>query len=397
MGYMKDLTGRRLDGIAVPSAAEAAARLQTRRQPSRTYQQSASGVMASPPSFSTSATATISGQVVDLRTDSRILWHGVRKPSVDGNWAIVQEAAKADGSFTSTPAVLGMIEFMVDCSAIEFKIMAGGTSKGCQMVVDGVRASATAFTMTANNYMKFDFGGRRPDGQARRIQLACNSAYFAEIRLAVTDTLFPLAKAAPILCGIGDSYMIGVGANSVTSAFDGWFPQLSRLLGYQCWPTGAMSATGYATSSGAYGAYVSRVQSVIDAKPDLVIVQGSINDPTVASINGAAPGVLSALKAGLPNAAIVATGLLSFRPTTAQWADPGKNAAIKTAADALAIPYIDTASWVTGSGNIGSPTGDGNADIYVNTDTAHPSVAGHQYLAARLAGAIRAALPDLVL
>ena len=44
-----------------------------------------------------------------------------------------------------------------------------------------------------------------------------------------------------------------------------------------------------------------------------------------------------------------------------------------------------TRPWITGTGDISSPKGDGNADIYVGADGVHPTDAGHAYIAKRMA------------
>lgn len=380
------------------ASATYAPRTEVRRQPSRIYQQSASGAMASPPTFSASSSATISGQVIDLRTDPRIRWHGTRVIASDGTSAMVRSPAKSDGTFTLTPAVYSSIEFMVDAAAIEFKVWNGGSPKPCQLIVDGQRVSAVAASASAT-YLKYDFGGRRSDGQPRQIQFCSDSTYLTSILIAATDTLFPTPQAAPRLAGLGDSYMEGYAGRVVTSAFDGYFPHLAQLLGYECRNSGAVSNTGYCRTNTPYGSYLSRVPAIISESPDLVVVQGSINDTvdfTSAQVGAAATAVFTALRAGLPNTPIVATGILDARAVGYQTPDAARSAAISASAAALGIPFIDTANWVYGTGNIGWLQNNGNADIYTYTDNAHSSFAGGLYLASRLAGAIRAALPDLI-
>jgi len=49
--------------------------------------------------------------------------------------------------------------------------------------------------------------------------------------------------------------------------------------------------------------------------------------------------------------------------------------------------YIDTSPAgepiLTGTGNVGAPSGSGNGDLYVNADTVHSIDAGHAFLAQR--------------
>ena len=68
------------------------------------------------------------------------------------------------------------------------------------------------------------------------------------------------------------------------------------------------------------------------------------------------------------------------------------NAAILAAANAApnVIGVIDWRGedWLTGTGSVSDPKGDGNQDIYIGdvagTDTIHPNYAGQQYLGGRL-------------
>jgi len=59
------------------------------------------------------------------------------------------------------------------------------------------------------------------------------------------------------------------------------------------------------------------------------------------------------------------------------------------------VPTISdpAGSWFTGSGNVASPIGDGNADFYVSPDGVHPEVRGVDYLAVRISQSIANILP----
>lgn len=62
--------------------------------------------------------------------------------------------------------------------------------------------------------------------------------------------------------------------------------------------------------------------------------------------------------------------------------------ALAALAAARGLRYISPIAegWITGNGKVGATTGNGNADIYISSDGTHPSNAGHEYLAWRLAG-----------
>lgn len=394
------LTLGRLRRLFMPRAELSSTFVAGARVPDPIYQlQATNAVMASAPTVTTGSSSTISGQVIDPRTDARLRWHGTRILSADATSAIVRGFANAEGAFDTSPAKYACVEFMADCSAIEFRMYNGGSAKAVLLVVDGYRHSATAASLN-NSYIKFDFGGRKSDGTARRIQFIAQSSYFKEIRLTATDTLYPVqTRRAPKLCILGDSYATGYAADLESSVHDGYGQQLARLLGCEFWAHGALSNTGFVKTNAPYGNYASRAQSIIDAAPDVLIVQGSVNDDayTAGDIGTAAASLFATLTAALPNAVRISTGILSARPTAAQTGDAAKNTAIQTAAAANGFTYIDTAAWISGTGKVSATTGDGNADIYVYNDAIHPTRAGSAYLASRLAGAIRSSVPSSVL
>lgn len=49
-----------------------------------------------------------------------------------------------------------------------------------------------------------------------------------------------------------------------------------------------------------------------------------------------------------------------------------------------------TDPWVTGTGNAGTPAGDGNADLFLSADGRHPTRAGAENLAHRLTDGLAA-------
>lgn len=370
----------------------------TALQPDGLYQFAASQqVMATPPTITTSAAATITGQTVDLKTDARIRWHGTTRLSTDGTSIMVRGAADGTGAFGAAPAIWESLEFMVDAPALEVGIWNGGSTKPFLVIVDGYRHAAT-HSNADNAYLKIDFGGRKADGTARRIQFVCDNSYFKEVRLATTDTLFPVqTRRAPTLAILGDSYATGYAANATETTFDGYGQQLARLLGMEFHALGAVSSTGFLKTNSTLGAYQSRVPSIIADNPAVVLVQGSVNDATftASQVGDAATAVFSALTSGLPNAVRIATGVLSARSFTAS-SDAAQNAAIKAAAEANGFVFIDPSGWVTGTGTLGAANGTGNSDLYTYSDTIHPTKAGGFYLASRLAGAVQAAVPSLL-
>lgn len=174
---------------------------------------------------------------------------------------------------------------------------------------------------------------------------------------------------------LGDSYTVGVGAS------EGYVSDLALLMGWDI--TGAGEAgTGYVNSSDVPGRarYAERLPVVVEAAPDIVLVQGSTNDGGVPpeELRAAAGELYRALHASLPDARIVVVGPL--RPPTA---DPGQvdmvRSVLASAAAQAGLPFIDPVAqgWL-------SP-GDG-----LFADGLHPDDAGYDQLALRLAGDLHA-------
>ena len=63
--------------------------------------------------------------------------------------------------------------------------------------------------------------------------------------------------------------------------------------------------------------------------------------------------------------------------------------ALQTAAAESGVSFIDATSWIHGTGRVGDPRGDGDADTLTSPDGVHPTPAGHAYLAQKTANALR--------
>jgi hypothetical protein len=128
----------------------------------------------------------------------------------------------------------------------------------------------------------------------------------------------------------------------------------------------------------------------------MVIVAGGLNDSGYASSNllSEALALYDTILTNLPSARLVVVGpwwpsgipsdyILATRDT------------LEEAAWERGLDFIDpivatnvlqtNAGWITGTGNIANPTGDGDADQYISADGVHPTDLGHQYLATRIA------------
>lgn len=254
----------------------------------------------------------------------------------------------------------------------------------------------SAWTTIANDSaahtLLVDYGSRA----YRRIVVELDNAasvfgvWFAGIDHLATDTVWlPGIPTGLGLAIVGDSYTASIGATFPSTGF----PQtVARALGIQnSFPLGVGGAGWVSVGGTGAGNYanVARTADVIACAPDIVLVQGSINDTgNNGTIGPQVAAFVQAIKAGLPNAIIILTGVLRPQNPTAN--DVLVNTDIKNAAAAAGVAFIDAQAapaWFNGMGTSGVPTGDGNADFYMGVGGAaqHPTQAGNDALGFRLA------------
>jgi lysophospholipase L1-like esterase len=160
----------------------------------------------------------------------------------------------------------------------------------------------------------------------------------------------------------------------------------------------AIGSTGFVNGgAGGGNAYLTRTPAAVAANPDVLLIQGGMNDRAVlgATVTAATAAVMASV-AGLPRVYVVSLA-------GSDWGTAGPSsmvatvAAIASAVNAAKRPYIDGTAWMTGTGKLGTPMGNGNADVYVDADGTHPTFpAGSGYLGTRLAYAISAPTTGLI-
>lgn len=183
----------------------------------------------------------------------------------------------------------------------------------------------------------------------------------------------PTPSGPPVAAFLGDSYTVGFGSSveerrwtSLVAQQEGW---VERNFGE--------GGSGYIQPGWNGTSYLGRVEQVVKAAPDIVVVAGGQND--VVS-NGDVPAAVRAtlllLREGLPHATIYVLG-----PT---WPDPNppqrlleiQDAAKKAAREVHGrfIPALDVMA--------------GRPDLLA-LDHIHPNDAGHLAIARRVIAAIR--------
>lgn len=356
-------------------------------------------VISPAPTFSISATPT-------LAVNKSPYWEGLRpfgstlfRNGLGASSSYPRGPLKTDGSYAVWDGSWGS-DFDYDGQALEFKTQYGGDrairvwsdevphSQLPQLTTDMVAGG----TANSNYWFKCDFGSAK----RRRIRLEFQSTsqmIFSGLQHAVTDSVIATSMASPLIVWVTDSYGHGIApAGQAPIKADSYPNIVSKLLGFSHhFNATSVPSTGIVkTNPGAtQGNYRSRYDSdVIPFKPDIVVIQGSINDTDSWPLYQGQVGPefllgVQQLRAALPNVKIIATSpIYAGTPSAAHLAVRDE---VKVVCEANGIPYIDAMSAnapvFSGTGRTNSLKADGNADRYMSSDATHANGPGHHFLA----------------
>lgn len=259
--------------------------------------------------------------------------------------------------------------------------------------VDGLAVTAAPVTQAAAAEIAavYSYKVQFASVAMRRVRVFYELADHYGFWLPPTQTAAPTATRRLRIACVGDSWMDGTGATYNLTA---WMWQLGRYLNADVFQAG-QGGTGYSFQGGA-GRQVfgdnGRTNRLVTANPDMVLVFGSINDDNQPTLQADATAYYAKLATLLPGVPVVVVGVqgLAGSPNTARLAN---STAVKNAALAApnVVKVVDPIAedWITGTGVKNTPTGDGNADYFMGgsdgSDGTHPTQAGHDYLARKMA------------
>jgi lysophospholipase L1-like esterase len=182
--------------------------------------------------------------------------------------------------------------------------------------------------------------------------------------------------AAPFVSFIGDSWTYGAGATDS----GGYAYRTGRLLGWTHRVLG-VSGSGY-VQDGSGTPFDRRILPAVSGDPDVVVIQGSINE-RVTAVEELAPAVADTLerlvRAAGPDTAVVVVGA-SYVPSGGDAQVDLVNDTVRAAAARLGLPFVDVAAE-----NWSDP-----ADPSIWADLSHVNDAGAEQIAERLAPVLQA-------
>ena len=301
---------------------------------------------------------------------------------------LFQVAYGITGAYAQLPY---RVEFDTDAS--QFAISTLGTGGQYRLRVNGEYIALPASQGPSSDGNFYWLTVSFPTSERRATRMESLGQAFGGIALQAADHVYgPANPLGPRCIVLGDSYTEGLLC---------YAQRLADLMGWEVWSSG-VGGTGY-LNPGAPGRvkFRDRVQSdVIDQNPDIVLVAGGLNDGSYdpQAVQAEAEALYSTILTNLPSTKLVVIGPWWPRGNPPQFILDTRDA-IKSAAASQGLYFIDpivstnveqvNVGWITGTGNVATPTGDGNADYYISADGTHPTDLGHQYLATRLAAALK--------
>jgi len=315
-----------------------------------------------------SATAVPNPVVLDLKTTNQVRRIHGSFSTIDTDYL----TPIVDGDHSSVMA----IEFVTDSEYFDWSYE-GTVNPLHRLIIDGRRVTADMWAPSSGGGSFFRMAVKHTTRRMRHYRLETKNMYVSFLTVGVTDTVYAPHGGAVRSAWVGDSQM-------ETGYQDGIAGTAARLLGWE-YSILALGASGYTTPT---LAYIDRLADVVAYNPDVVVVQGSTNEPTTSdAIRTAANAFYAALIAALPHVRIFVVGPLAVYGDASAIL---KGAQISDACTDSDVPYIDplTPAWVTGTGTVAVPAGDGNSDVYMTAGGTHLTQEGLIYWGTRLAANI---------
>jgi lysophospholipase L1-like esterase len=341
--------------------------------------------MAVPPTYSYHASASqIASSVLVDGTNSLFRYLGAA-------WGTYETSRFPALRTDSTNKTTGSLDFWYDGLEFELKLNSNQLAAAADVFivyVNGERTQADTIhakpvDVTATCWHKFTFATRA----RRHIRISLHGQLFWGIVREPTSTVYAATENPGnrvIICG--DSVTEGL---STTGTLYTYSQALSEMLSTaDVWNLGR---GGMGWLAGTYPLRHWYSTDCLAKSPDVILISIGYNDAatkTPAEVQAEVTAVIADTRAACPSARLYITG--AWNPDQTLIGQKLISDAIGAACSAEDVNFIDMFSWITGgTGKVGAPAGLGNRDYYIHTDGVHPSRDGHEYIAWRLANALR--------
>lgn len=365
-----DFTARAL-ALRARSQAIALPALMTARQP-LTTNPLVLAMPGAPPAVTEAdgETSSIAGAVSYSAGDPNLL----RWTCIGGATALTGGLA---GYFSGARSVSDLViaEFLSDAAAVEFRLNSYATV--FDITVDGQPVRAATFTTTAagtGRLVKLDWSADADPTRPRHYQIAGINLALARVYTSAGGSLWLPDGHAPrkLLAVMGDSYTQGTGASQMRRH---WAPLVSRLFGMDHWHDGTGGTGWNSTGTNDPVTRLEQRLGALNRKPDVVVFALGYNDfaGNMTALAERVTATLTTAKTLFPAARLIALG--PWTPLGATPALSTVKAAMAQQAAAQGVAFVDIENLINTA----------NKAQYTGPDNVHPNMAGHTYLAHRIA------------
>lgn len=292
-----------------------------------------------------------------------------------------------------------------------------------RVIVDDQYLDLAGFVPGSGNiYLQIDLtkgATLTPATQVRRFGIETTQAVGRVVPSSPIYTVFADAAPGPRLVVQGDSWSTTGGGQ--TLGLNTWPRAMADWLGCPLMGANALGGTGIATplASGVPNTtttYPSRIPDLSQMGGVDALIVGNVTNDWSALVGGTVTqtdyqtyvqNYLNGLRTPFPNTPIVfVSGGTTDETTTATGTAEDNIAAMIATMNTngdnrirhvrVTKPANGGKSWLYGTGNSTSPTGNGNRDLYIGTvQAAHPNDAGHAYYGQRAAAEVFSALMSM--
>ena len=308
-----------------------------------------------------------------------------------GNLGWVAASAKL-ATFSDSPKCGVQVLQMNNSANWQVRASATDDAGNTRYVTWGSKTAGAANNQTSRYWLDFTASGGR---RFRELTFEWYSCGLMTLFGSAQDTFMPLRRTDYIRAvWFTDSF-----GQTWDTIGDDLVSRCGKLLGWKDNWNSYLPASGLGQQPANGLNYLQRVVDATVNCPDadICVIVGSRNDginPSVVQAN--LQLMLAAIRSAKPSLPIVVIGNTPGGSSVNVAAvDTAMTAAVAAFNDSQTFyysDYSDTPAWIIGTGYVGGVTGTGNSDFYIRTDQTHPTTAGRQYLASRIADKIRLAI-----
>lgn len=341
--------------------------------------------VATPPTFAVSTTQPITSSQGILYNSPLLTFNGLN--AIDLGYAYRNDPTGLGVAAVGRTGFWVEFDYYGSDFAFYFTSDTANTT-GFWLWADGIPQTTAIHVPTTTGNSNLYYRVTFPTVANRRLRIYIHKADIGSFYIGPKDTISKVNITRPRIVMYGDSW-IAYNGTATPDPKDNFAQRLAYMLNadiYLC----AIGGSGY--NSGTYTfTNTTRLAAVKTINPDLIFIQGSINDGTdttntVTNFNT----VMNSFKTNLPNVPVIMAGVQGTMIQSTGNTTNNTNMLAAAANFSNIIGTIDTlgGTWISGNGYAGNPTSTGNGNYFIDATSSHLNATGAQYWAKRMYGSI---------